>query len=117
MATISERLREILSIRNMKQAEIVEKTGITRGAVSSYLSGRYLPKQDSIYKMAKVLNVNPAWLMGLDVPMDNPTPLDTLPFPPEYVAKALELYGRYENLTLENQIAFQTLLKNLQSDV
>ncbi len=72
MATTAERLREILSIRDIKQVEITEKTGISKGALSSYLSGRYIPKQDNIYKLAKVLDVNPAWLMGLDVPMETP---------------------------------------------
>ena len=72
MATTAERLREILSIRDIKQVEITEKTGISKGALSSYLSGRYIPKQDNIYKLAKVLDVNPAWLMGLDVPMEAP---------------------------------------------
>ena len=70
MAKTSERLQEIISIRNIKQVEIIEKTGISKGALSSYLSGRYVPKQNNIYKLAQVLNVNPAWLMGLDVPMD-----------------------------------------------
>ena len=72
MATTSERLKEIISIRNIKQVEIIERTGINKGALSSYISGRYIPKQDKIYKLAKVLSVNPAWLMGLDVPMDPP---------------------------------------------
>ena len=56
----------------MKQVDIIERTGINKGALSSYLSGRYLPKQDNIYKLAKALDVNPAWLMGLDVPMEMP---------------------------------------------
>lgn len=72
MATTAERLKEIMSIRDIKQSEIIEKTGINKGALSSYISGRYLPKQDNIYKLAKVLCVNPAWLMGLDVPMEPP---------------------------------------------
>ena len=70
MATTSERLREIISIRNVKQVDLIEQTGISKGALSSYLSGRYVPKQDNIYKLSKVLGVNPAWLMGLDVPME-----------------------------------------------
>lgn len=71
MATTSERLKEIISIRNVKQAEIVEHTGINKGALSCYISGKYLPKQDNIFKLAKFLEVNPAWLMGLDVPMES----------------------------------------------
>lgn len=44
MATTAERLKEIMSIRDIKQSEIIEKTGINKGALSSYISGRYLPK-------------------------------------------------------------------------
>ena len=35
--------------------------------ISTYLRGSYIPKQKNIYKMAKALNVNEAWLMGEDV--------------------------------------------------
>lgn len=70
MATTSERLKEIMALRNIKQVDIIEKTGITKGALSSYISGRYEPKQKTIYQLAKCLDVNEAWLMGLDVPMD-----------------------------------------------
>lgn len=70
MASTSERLRIGMEMRNLKQVELVEKTGISKGALSSYLSGRYVPKQNSIYLLAKALNVNEAWLMGHDVPMN-----------------------------------------------
>lgn len=74
MSNTYERLNEIISIRGIKQVELIEKTGISKGALSSYLSGRYIPKQDNIYKLARALDVNPAWLMGLDVPMILPEP-------------------------------------------
>lgn len=67
--TIAHRLREALTASGKKQADVVRETGLDRGAVSSYLSGKYEPKQKAIYKMAKALNVNEAWLMGYDVPM------------------------------------------------
>ena len=66
--TIAERLREALTNAGMKQVDLVRKTGLDRGSVSSYLSGRYEPKQKAIYKMAQVLNVSESWLMGYDVP-------------------------------------------------
>lgn len=69
MASISERLREALNIRGMKQAELVAKTGIGKSSISTYLSGEYEPKQRNIYKIAQALNVSEAWLMGYDVPM------------------------------------------------
>ena len=62
MDTIASRLRTALEMRGMKQAELVELTGIGKSSISTYL-----PKQKNIYKMAKALNVNEAWLMGEDV--------------------------------------------------
>ena len=69
-STTSERIKEGMAIRNMKQVDIVEKTGISKGALSSYISGKYLPKQNNIYLIAKALNVSEGWLMGYDVPME-----------------------------------------------
>lgn len=69
MKTIAERIREGMELRSLKQSDLVEKTGISKGALSSYISGRYAPKQNNIYLIAKALSVNEAWLMGADVPM------------------------------------------------
>lgn len=66
----SERLRIALRRANMKQVDLCQITGIEKTAISSYASGRYGAKQDRINKMAEALNVNPAWLMGYDVPME-----------------------------------------------
>lgn len=70
MSTIADRLREGMVLRNLKQVDIIEKTGINKGALSSYLSGKYSPKQNNIYLLAKALDVNEAWLMGHDVPLE-----------------------------------------------
>lgn len=65
------RLKHAMELRDIRQAELVELTGISKGALSSYLSGRYAPKQNSIYLLSKALRINEAWLMGADVPMDS----------------------------------------------
>lgn len=70
MKTTAERIKEGMEIRNLKQADIVEMTGISKGALSSYISGRYVPKQNNIYLISKALNVSESWLMGNDVPME-----------------------------------------------
>lgn len=67
---LSIRLKKALNIRNMKQVDLIEKTGIDKGALSSYISGKYQPKQDKISIISKALDVNELWLMGYDVPMD-----------------------------------------------
>lgn len=74
MATTSERIKEAMENLGLKQADLVDRTGISKGALSSYISGRYLPKQTNIYLIAKALNVSEAWLMGADVPMKRLSP-------------------------------------------
>lgn len=74
MDKISRRIQAALTMRNMKQADLVKLTGIHKSSISTYLSGEYEPKQKNIYKIAKALNVNEAWLMGYDVPMERKEP-------------------------------------------
>lgn len=58
------RLKKAMEFRNMTQAEIVEKTGITKGAISQYLKGEYEPKLLNISRIAEALDINKAWLEG-----------------------------------------------------
>ena len=64
------RIKEALKYRDMTQSELSSKTGISDSKISSYISGRYEPRSDGIELMAKVLKVDPAWLSGFDVPME-----------------------------------------------
>lgn len=73
MEKTAERIKEAMKIREMSQSDIIERTGINKGALSSYISGRYKPKQTNTYLLAKALNVSEAWIMGEDVPMERPT--------------------------------------------
>lgn len=67
------RIGEALSIRNMKQVELCEKTGISKGALNNWIKQRWQPKQTAIYKMAKALDVSEMWLAGYDTAMERPT--------------------------------------------
>lgn len=66
----SIRIRKAMNLRGMKQVDLVEKTGIKKSALSQYLSGKILPKQDRLTALAKALNVSEVWLMGYDVSME-----------------------------------------------
>lgn len=72
------RLKEALRIRNMKQSELAEKTGISKSALSQYVSGIIEPRQNNVHLLSKVLNVSEAWLMGFDVPMERKSDIDLL---------------------------------------
>ena len=60
------RLNEAFSASGMTQTELCDKTGITKGALSSYLSGRYFPKQRAIEALSNALGVSITYLMGYD---------------------------------------------------
>ena len=68
--SFKRRLNQAMSIRNLKQIDIRLSTGISRSLMSQYVNGYCIPKSDKLYLLAKALNVNEAWLMGLDVPME-----------------------------------------------
>ena len=60
------RLNDAFRASGMTQTELCKKTGINKGAMSSYLSGRYFPKQRAIEALADALNVSIPYLMGYD---------------------------------------------------
>jgi transcriptional regulator with XRE-family HTH domain len=68
--SIAIRLRKAMDAKGKKQADLMRETGLDRGAISSYLSGKYEPKQKAIYKLSQALDVSEAWLLGYEVPME-----------------------------------------------
>ena len=73
---LKDRLRQAMTYRDMKAVELVERTGIPKGAISYYLSGKSQPKADRLYLIAQALNVSEAWLLGYKVAMER-TPEQT----------------------------------------
>jgi transcriptional regulator with XRE-family HTH domain len=71
--SIAQRIRKAMDAKGKKQADLVRETGLDRGAISSYLSGKYEPKQKAIYKLSQALDVSEAWLLGYEVPMERST--------------------------------------------
>ena len=67
----SRRLRVALSNRGLKPQELADKSGVSKSSISQYINGSHAPSNISSGKMGRVLDVNPMWLMGFDVPMDS----------------------------------------------
>lgn len=70
----AERLKRLLEYFNIKQTDLSKRTGIPKSAVSMYVKGERVPRQDRISDIAEAYNVNEAWLMGYDVPMKKDDP-------------------------------------------
>lgn len=66
MGAFKERLKEMMEKRGMRQADLVIATGIERSIISSYVTGRYEPKDEKLQLLAKALNCDAMWLAGYD---------------------------------------------------
>lgn len=84
----ASRLSQALEARGMKAADLSKKTKVAEGTISCYINGRYEAKQNRVQVFAEALNVNPAWLMGYDVPMEtesrHPAAPASRPIPPGF---------------------------------
>lgn len=66
----AKRLRLSLDNANMKPQELAEKSKVSKSSISQYVNGSHAPSNISAGKIGKVLDVEPLWLMGFDVPME-----------------------------------------------
>jgi repressor LexA len=90
----------------MKAADLSKKTKVAEGTISCYINGRYEAKQNRVQVFAEALDVNPAWLMGYDVPMEaersQPAPA------PRPIPKGFEPMPKMKKIPLVGSIACGT---------
>lgn len=74
--TTSDRLKQIMSERNLKQVDILEMSKpfqkefdvkLGKSALSQYVNGIQAPDDKKIFLLSKTLDVSEPWLMGYDV--------------------------------------------------
>lgn len=92
---ISNRLQQALAQLGMKQQELSNKSGVAKASISQYVHGKFAPSSETAVKLAYVLKVSPAWLMGFDVPMFD--------FKDLTEEQTLKLYEYYIKLMKENE--------------
>jgi transcriptional regulator with XRE-family HTH domain len=82
------------------QQELADRIGITRSAVAQYASGRQIPDDDNLDKIAK--------FFGYDVydVLEKPGPPDDFSkFPPEYAARLRKVAGEIEAMLNSGKFA------------
>ena len=104
MNDIKDRLNEALKAHNMTPAELARRSGVDKGSISRYLSGKFEPKQSAVHSMAKALNVSPSWLLGYEVP-------------PDYAVtdESGELVALIEQLKPDDKAALRSIVESLLS--
>lgn len=74
--TTSERLKQIMEERNLKQIDILNLSlpicskydiKMNKSDISQYVSGKVEPSQEKLVVLGLALNVTESWLMGFDV--------------------------------------------------
>lgn len=79
VSTTAERLKEIMAERKLRQVDVLDlakpfceqfHVKLGRSDLSQYLHGVAKPGSSKLTILGLALNVNEAWLMGLDVPRE-----------------------------------------------
>jgi transcriptional regulator with XRE-family HTH domain len=89
------------------QQRFVDRTGLNKGSVSQYVSGKNTPSRANAQKISDAFNVDVSWVMGHDL------------IPPGIgghinesdVIRAIDLYGRFQDSPPEVRAAVELLLK------
>ena len=110
----AKRLSMALERKGMRAAELSKLSGVGKSSISQYLKGKHAPGNVSAGKMADVLNVNPVWLIGFDVPMITP---QKHPGEMGYAAESisLDMQEAAEKIELLNEKNRKRVLKYMES--
>ena len=66
----AKQLRTLLDEKGMRHKELAEKTGVHEAAISLFCRGKRLPKDNTLQKIAEVLNVSTDELLGNTQPKE-----------------------------------------------
>ncbi len=111
--TTGERLKELMTKRNLKQVDILEKAKhfcnqynikLTKTDLSQYISGKVEPGQSKLFILGLALDVSEAWLMGFDVPMERTT------------QRNQSIFDKFDNLSTSNLERITEIMNSLNAE-
>ena len=115
-STTAERLQEAMNIRGLKQVDVLRLAepycrayGVNLGktALTLYVSGKIVTRQDKLTILGLALVVSEVWLMGYDVPMER----KTAPIPMEEDERSKEFVELFNQLSTEQKKAVLYVMK------
>lgn len=65
LKNIQERLREAIKQSGIPQKDIATALGVSQQTVSKYMRANVFPALDTFAKLCKVLDADPAYILGL----------------------------------------------------
>ena len=124
-SSTSERLKQLMSERNLRQVDILEKSkpfqkqlGVKMGrsALSQYVTGKSKPDDKKLYLLSKTLDVSEAWLMGYDVDIKR-VPDEERGTTQNEHPEILTIYNQLEEPKQEKVLDYATVLLNEQNNM
>lgn len=109
VSSVEERLSALLDGIAQSDAAIADAVGVSRQALSSWRTGVRSPKMSAIVLLANYFCVDPIWLMGYDVPQQDPP--DVAPL---YSADEAELVALWRGAELSAREIAREVLANHQ---
>lgn len=102
MSTFAENLKAAMEEKNINQAELCKRTGISKSFISQYLSGKFKPRDDKLTLLAQALGTTKGSLMGYESGRVNKVyETDNLMRVPVYSADEPQAPWGYEYVTAE----------------
>lgn len=106
-STITERINEALKYRDITPKQFADRLGLHPATVYRYLNGDRIPRSNTISQMSEVLRVNPAWLLGYNVPMIE----DSVPY--DFTFEKDNTIHLIEKLTDDNKTILRGIIEGL----
>lgn len=66
MNTFATRLRQAMFVKEVRQVDLVNRTGINKARISRWVNGENIPYGEGLKKLADALGVTVDWLLGKD---------------------------------------------------
>ena len=108
----AKRLSGLLDESDETTYSLSSKLGLTPATISRYANALMKPKVPTVVSMAQIFNVNEAWLMGLDVPMErNDKQLNNID-----EKMIIEKYNKLNKKQKENLLDYANFLLQQQKD-
>ena len=76
LTKIADRITQCMKEKGLKQVDIVKTTGVSKGSVSKWLSGKAKPSGESLLRLSQVLNKSEYWLLNGEYPYNSYEDID-----------------------------------------
>lgn len=110
MTDFQIRLRTAMDEKSISASELSKISGVDKGSLSNYINGKYAPKQDKVFRIAKALDVDAGWLMTGDEPRQIKPMPSSMPFHPDVINILDERITEYEEASVKKLLSlFHTM--------